>query len=147
MKIALVVLVILVSKFCYSQENEWIGKYRCNFKDEFIDIISDSLIEFNVNYPSCLAMPLKGYGVYEIKRSRLFTTTSESNPIESNTEIYFKISREENKQLFIGPYFRKNLKYQNDMLKAKIHQLKFRFPWQWKSKHCPITPTKYEKVI
>lgn len=146
MKFIFGIIFIFTFSFCCGQENDFIGKYLCSQKNEFIEIISDSLIKFHVDYPSCLAIPLYGYGKYEIKRGRLFTNTSKSSDYEPNTEIFFKISKDYNNETsLIGPYFRKNLEYRKEKLMMKLHYTKLLLPWKWNIKHCPIDPNRYEK--
>ncbi len=145
MKLFLGLLFLFIIQICNGQTNYLIGKYRCNYPNEYILIHSDTLIEFYVSYPSCFALTLTGLGEYKVKKDRLITQTTESTE-NKKTKIYFKILKDSNKVSLLGPYYLKNLRYRSQYLKQKLHLIIHgNFRIIRKSKACPLEFTIYEQ--
>ena len=145
MKLFLGLISLLIIQICNGQTNYLIGDYKCNYPTEYIKIKSDTLIEFDVSYPSCFAVHLYGYDKYRVKKDRLITQTINSTD-NQKTQIYFKILKDSNQVSLIGPFYLKNLRYRSQCFKHKLHYIIHgHFRMIRKTKACPLEFKIYEQ--
>ena len=76
-KFLFLLFYLLIPKFFLAQNNQLIGIYTAhnNVNNNYIKIISDSILEFKSFIGSCLLVPIYGYGKYKVLSNKIIVKT------------------------------------------------------------------------
>jgi hypothetical protein len=143
MKKYLILLFVVLFRDGVSQPVSIIGFYQNG--SFFVNIISDSTLEFRSEYGYCLVQEICGCGTYHVEKNEIWVHTKNqlvgetedchlvSCKVISDREIFFTINPY-TKSFISGPYFECSRDRKKAQLKAHLKTIFTVWPWRWSFK-------------
>lgn len=149
----IVVITLFFTHNAVSQSDSFVGLYQA--EGDYVNIISDSTLEFKAAYGCCLLQSIKGFGNYKIVNNELYVRTihftteaflDEPMKEEKDKMVYFDLSGS-SPQIIIGPYYSSKLERKREETKRRFRAYFTVWPWKWnKIWYHDQIPTTFKKV-